>query len=81
MYITNNKSSHLFITKKIIFRYLSKPISWFDRNVVDATMNRVGWAITSTSEKIKIIQSGQLQHYATIFFAGVVLLILLVLYF
>jgi len=71
---------YIFITRNIIFRYISKPFAWFDRNVVDAIMNGVGWSMTSTSERIKGTQSGQLQQYAAIFMAGAILLVLLVLY-
>jgi len=30
---------YMFITKKIIFKNISTPIAWFDRHVIDATMN------------------------------------------
>jgi NADH-quinone oxidoreductase subunit L len=70
---------YIFITKNIIFRFLSRPFAWFDRNIVDATMNGIGNGMTFTSEKIKKMQSGQLQQYAAIFFAGTILLILLVM--
>ena len=71
---------YMFITKSIMFNLVSHPIAWFDRHVVDATMNRIGWLISMSSEKIKGVQSGQLQHYALAFVSGVVILALVVLY-
>jgi len=71
---------YLFITKNIIFKYISRPLAWFDRNVVDATMNGVGWSVENGSEKMKGLQSGQLQQYAAVFLAGAIFLILLIIY-
>jgi NADH-quinone oxidoreductase subunit L len=71
---------YLFITKRILFNLVSRPVAWFDRHVIDAAMNRIAWLISISSEKIKGIQSGQLQHYALAFVSGVVILILIVLY-
>jgi NADH-quinone oxidoreductase subunit L len=71
---------YLFVTKKIIFNNISRPVAWFDRHVVDATMNGVAWVTTYTSEKIKGFQSGQLQQYALAFISGVVALVLIFVY-
>jgi len=71
---------YLFVTKKIIFRYISTPVAWFDRHVVDGTMNGIAWVIESASHKIKGFQSGQLQQYALVFVSGAVLLILVFIY-
>ncbi|MDD5507896.1 MAG: NADH-quinone oxidoreductase subunit L [Bacteroidales bacterium] len=67
---------YLFITKKVIFRYISTPVAWFDRHVVDGTINGIAWVIVSASQKVKGLQSGQLQQYALVFVSGAVLLIL-----
>jgi NADH-quinone oxidoreductase subunit L len=71
---------YLFVTKKILFNYVSRPVAWFDRHVVDATMNGIARVVAYTSEKIKGTQSGQLQHYALAFVSGVLILVLIVLY-
>ncbi|MEI7664150.1 MAG: NADH-quinone oxidoreductase subunit L, partial [Bacteroidota bacterium] len=71
---------YLFITKKIIFNYVSRPIAWFDRHVVDGTMNGMAFVTNETSERIKKLQSGQLQQYALVLVSGVVLLTLLFTY-
>jgi NADH-quinone oxidoreductase subunit L len=72
---------YLFVTKKIIFRYISAPVAWFDRHVVDGTMNGIAWVITYTSSVIKGLQSGQLQKHAFVFVTGAVLLLVIFIYF
>lgn len=71
---------YLFVTRKIIFKYVSRPIVWFDRNIVDAFMNAVGNSTESIAEDIKELQSGQLQKYAFIFLSGVLLILLTFIY-
>jgi NADH-quinone oxidoreductase subunit L len=71
---------YLFITKKIIFNYVSRPIAWFDRHIVDGAMNGMAYVTNETSDRIKRFQSGQLQQYALVFVSGVVLLTLLFTY-
>jgi NADH-quinone oxidoreductase subunit L len=71
---------YMFVTKRILFNLVSRPIAWFDRHIVDGTMNGVGWVIAFSSEKIKGFQSGQLQHYALAFVSGAIILALIVLY-
>lgn len=72
---------YLFITRNIIFAYISRPIAWFDRHVVDGTMNAIGWVTVTTSEKIKGLQSGQLQKYAFAFVSAVLVISALLVYF
>jgi NADH-quinone oxidoreductase subunit L len=71
---------YLFITRKIIFNLVSRPIAWFDRNIVDGFMNAVGSSTNSISEDIKEFQSGQLQKYAFIFLSGILLILLTFIY-
>ncbi len=71
---------YMFVTKKILFNLVSRPVAWFDRHVVDGTMNGVAWVITRTSSGIKGVQSGQLQTYGFVFVSGAVALALLLLY-
>ena len=44
---------YLFVTKKIIFRYISAPIAWFDRHIVDGTMNSIASVTQSVSFRIR----------------------------
>lgn len=70
----------LFITKKIIFRYISQPVAWFDRHIVDGTMNTIAFVTQVVSFRIRGFQSGQLQKYAYFFVSGALLLALLFIY-
>ena len=71
---------YLFITKKIIFNNISKPLAWFDRHVIDASMNGMAGTTQWVSLKIKGIQSGQVQQYAYVFLLGTLVITLLVLF-
>jgi NADH-quinone oxidoreductase subunit L len=71
---------YLFITKKIIFRYISEPVAWFDRHIVDGTMNMIATVTQVVSFRIRGFQSGQLQKYAFAFVSGAVLLAILIIY-
>ena len=71
---------YLFITRQIIFKRISAPFAWFDKNVVDGTMNLIGNSTVSGSEKIKKIQSGRVQDYAFAFIAGAVILAMIFIY-
>lgn len=71
---------YLFVTKKIIFRYISAPVAWFDRHVVDATMNAIANVTQGISFRIRDFQSGQLQKYGFVFITGVIMLAILFIY-
>lgn len=71
---------YLFVTKKIIFRYISTPVAWFDRHIVDGTMNAIAEMTHVISFRIRELQSGQLQKYAYIFITGSLALAILFIY-
>ncbi|MCK9220170.1 MAG: NADH-quinone oxidoreductase subunit L [Bacteroidales bacterium] len=71
---------YLFITKKIIFNYISRPIAWFDRHIVDGTMNGISFVTNEISFRIRKFQSGQLQQYALVFVSGALFLALIFIY-
>ena len=71
---------YLFITKSIIFKWISAPFAKFDRKYVDGTMVGIGNKTVWTSEKIKGLQSGRVQDYAFSFIAGAVVLALVFIY-
>lgn len=72
---------YMFVTKKIIFNCISKPIAWFDRHVVDGTMDMLASVTQNVSYGIRKLQSGQIQFYTWIFVMGVLVISLLVLIF
>lgn len=71
---------YLFVTRNFLFKGVAASAAWFDRNVVDATMNLIGNSTVSTSQKIKKIQSGRFQDYAFAFVGGAVVLALVFIY-
>jgi len=71
---------YLFITKKIVFNSISRPLAWFDRHVIDASMNGMAATTQWVSIKIKGFQSGQVQQYAYVFLLGTLIITLLVLF-
>jgi len=71
---------YLFVTKKIIFAYISAPVAWFDRHIVDGFMNLVASTIQSLSNLIKNFQSGKLQQYGYVFVTGALALVLIFVY-
>ena len=71
---------YLFMTKNIIFRYISTPIAWFDRHIIDATMNAIAELTQNVSFRIRGFQSGQLQKYGFVFISGAVILAILFVY-
>ncbi len=71
---------YIFVTKKIIFRHISQPVAWFDRHIVDGTMNGIAYVTQSVSSMIKGLQSGQLQKYGYVFVTGVIALAIVFIY-
>ena len=69
----------LFITHKIIFNLVSKPIAWFDRHVIDGTFNFMAWGTGEAGESIRGWQSGDVRQYAVWFLTGSVAITLLLL--
>jgi NADH-quinone oxidoreductase subunit L len=71
---------YLFVTKKILFNLVGRPAAWIDRHVIDGMMNGLAYVTTSTSNLVKGVQSGRVQNYALLFFAGVAMLVVLYVY-
>jgi NADH-quinone oxidoreductase subunit L len=70
----------MWITQTLIFRSICEPIKWFDRHVVDGSMDGLAWTTQKASALIRGLQSGQVQFYAWVFIAGSVLIAALVLF-
>lgn len=71
---------YLFVTKKILFNIVSRSIAWFDRHVIDATMDGFATVTNYASVSIKELQSGQLQKYGFVFLVGVFTLAIILLF-
>lgn len=67
-----------YITHRIIFAHISKPIAWFDRHVVDGFFNFLASGSHALSFRIRGLQSGAVQKYAYVFFVGILILLAIV---
>ena len=64
----------MFVTHKIIFQRICKPIAWFDRHIIDGSMDGLATVTNKASYAIRGLQSGNVQHYVWIYLLGVLLL-------
>lgn len=65
---------YIFITHKIIFNLVSRPIAWFDRHIIDGTMDMFATMAHKASGAIKGLQSGSIQTYVLVYLLGALLL-------
>lgn len=68
-----------FVTHRLIFGCICRPIAWWDRHVVDGFFNFLAWSANATSDEIRGLQSGRIQQYTFVFLLGTLALILLLL--
>jgi NADH-quinone oxidoreductase subunit L len=71
---------YMFVTHKIIFKRISAPVAWFDRHIVDGSMNGIAFATEWVARILKGFQSGRMQQYAMAIVYGVVILSLIFVY-
>ena len=65
---------YMFITHKIIFGCVSRPIAWFDRHIIDGAMDGLAAVTNKASVAIKGLQSGKVQMYVWFYLVGALLL-------
>ena len=63
-----------FITHRIIFGLVCRPIAWFDRHIIDGTMDAFAAVTNKASFAIRGFQSGNVHMYVWIYLIGAVLL-------
>ena len=59
-----------FVTHKIIFGIICRSLAWFDRHVIDATMDAFATVTQRLSYAIRGMQSGSIQAYVAWYFLG-----------
>ncbi|MFI3239946.1 MAG: NADH-quinone oxidoreductase subunit L [Bacteroidales bacterium] len=62
---------YMYITHSIIFKNICSPIAWFDRHVIDATMDMFATVTNKASYAIRNLQSGKIQSYVWVYLVGV----------
>jgi NADH-quinone oxidoreductase subunit L len=71
---------YLFVTHQIIFRFVSRPLAWFDRRVVDGAMDLTAQASRLGGLWLRLTASGRLQNALRFVSGGAcVLMIVLIL--
>ena len=68
-----------FVTHRIIFRYISRPIAWFDRHIIDGFFDFLAWGTQRLSLCIRGLQNGSVQTYAFVFLLGTLVLLLIMI--
>ena len=63
-----------WLSKNFVVEFLACLAHWIDRNVYDYIVNGVAKTALWTWEKVRVIQTGNLIHYLTIFVSGAVIL-------
>lgn len=71
---------YMFITHKIIFGCISRPIAWWDRHVVDGFFDFLAWSADAAAETIRPLQSGRIQQYVLVFLLGALTLTLILIF-
>ena len=59
-----------FITHKVIFQSICRPIAWFDRHIIDGFFNMLANCTRGTAYGIRRLQSGSIQGYVYVYFVG-----------
>lgn len=65
---------YMFVTHKIIFNLICRPIAWFDRHIIDGTMDAFAIVTNKASYAIRGLQSGQVQMYVWVYLLGALIL-------
>ena len=65
---------YMFITHNIIFDRICRPIAWFDRHIIDGTMDGFAKITQKASCAIRGLQSGQVQMYVWVYLIGALLM-------
>ena len=72
---------YMWVTHKVIFQHICRPIAWFDRHIVDGTMNMLATVTNGVSYGIRKLQSGYIQWYVWVFIMGALLIAVLAMCF
>lgn len=64
-----------YITHRIIFAHISKPIAWFDRHIIDGFFNFLAWGANALSFRIRGLQGGSVQAYAYVYLLGLLIVL------
>jgi NADH:ubiquinone oxidoreductase subunit 5 (subunit L)/multisubunit Na+/H+ antiporter MnhA subunit len=66
---------------RVIFLPLTRAFAWFDRTIIDGTVNLVGSSVKFAGGILRLLQNGQLQTYTAVLFGGLLIYIIAVIAF
>lgn len=69
-----------YVTHRIIFRWISRPLAWIDRHIVDGLLNGIAAVTNLAGESLRPLQDGDIRTYAIWLLTGCVGLTLLLIY-
>ncbi len=64
-----------YITHRIIFAHISKPIAWFDRHIINGFFDFLAWGANALSVRIRGLQGGSVQAYAYVYLLGLLIVL------
>ena len=70
---------YMFVTHKILFRFVSYPVAWIDEHIINGFIDFTAWGANAGGESIRTTQNGDVRSYATWFICGAVALTLLLI--
>ena len=65
-----------FFGNRLFYQIGCRVLNWFDRAIVDEIVEKIGWIGKNTGRAISLIQTGQIQSYATGITIGVLIVFL-----
>ena len=70
---------YMFVTHKVIFRFVSYPVAWIDEHIINGFIDFTAWGANAGGESIRTTQDGDVRNYAVWFICGVIALTLILL--
>ena len=64
------------VVRRAFYRTIAAGMEWLDRNLVDGTVDAVGWIFRNIGSVIGRLQTGQVQAYGTVIALGSLLILL-----
>ena len=64
------------LVRRTFYRRLALALDWLDRNIVDGTVDALGWIFRNTGPVISRLQTGEVQAYGVALTLGSLLIIL-----
>ena len=64
------------MVRRAFYRYIAAGLEWLDRNLVDGSVDAIGWIFRNIGSVIGRLQTGQVQAYGTVIALGTLVILL-----